>query len=296
MERYELFTSKELTLTIEKLIKWEGLDVDHDFYKDIIYGNLPCQNEYDFFIKSLYDGYVYLTINRKNAFTKRMIKRFIYICFGRELDENLINDIQTKFNEPINKSKIEIIVDNYIYFKEIIKEERMSSLISFLILNYLLMHYDYRPIKPTIAKRKMFNDALEKYYIGERKELYTLVLNLSMTETKQSKEYYKKLKVLTLEDIEETLKSEQNILEKVFLVKHISVFGSFIKNKQRLDSDIDLLVMFKEDISYQEKTKKQEELNEYLFKLFDRYIDIYEHNLFLDEIIALEVHNTKLIF
>ena len=37
MERYELFTSKELTLTIEKLIKWEGLDIDHDFYKDIIF-------------------------------------------------------------------------------------------------------------------------------------------------------------------------------------------------------------------------------------------------------------------
>ena len=51
---------------------------------------------------------------------------------------------------------------------------------------------------------------------------------------------------MTKEDIKKLLSEHKDILEK-YKVKSISLFGSYTRNEQRKDSDIDFLVEFKED-------------------------------------------------
>jgi len=53
---------------------------------------------------------------------------------------------------------------------------------------------------------------------------------------------------MTKEDIKKIIKERKDILDKN-KVKSIALFGSFARNEQRADSDIDLLVEFKE-VSY----------------------------------------------
>ena len=53
-------------------------------------------------------------------------------------------------------------------------------------------------------------------------------------------------KQLSLEDILNLLKSEYEFLRKEFGVNNIGLFGSYVKGKQRADSDIDLLVDLQE--------------------------------------------------
>jgi len=48
------------------------------------------------------------------------------------------------------------------------------------------------------------------------------------------------------EEIKRTLVANREILKK-YKVKSIALFGSYVRNEQRKDSDIDLLVEFKED-------------------------------------------------
>jgi uncharacterized protein len=51
---------------------------------------------------------------------------------------------------------------------------------------------------------------------------------------------------MTKEDIKKLLSEHKDILTK-YKVKSISLFGSYTRNEQRKDSDIDFLVEFKED-------------------------------------------------
>ncbi|MBU3964654.1 nucleotidyltransferase family protein [Patescibacteria group bacterium] len=49
--------------------------------------------------------------------------------------------------------------------------------------------------------------------------------------------------------IQKNLKELEPILKDKFKVKKIGVFGSYVKNKQKKSSDLDLLVEFSEPIS-----------------------------------------------
>ena len=50
----------------------------------------------------------------------------------------------------------------------------------------------------------------------------------------------------TLEEIKEKLKEIKPLLEERYKVKEIGIFGSYVKNKQKMRSDIDILVEFYE--------------------------------------------------
>ena len=52
----------------------------------------------------------------------------------------------------------------------------------------------------------------------------------------------------TLKEIEEIIRGHEQELEEKFKVKKIGVFGSYARDDQSEDSDIDLLVEFKEPV------------------------------------------------
>ena len=51
---------------------------------------------------------------------------------------------------------------------------------------------------------------------------------------------------MTKEEIKKIIRENKEILQK-YKVKSISIFGSYVRNEQKEDSDIDLLVEFEED-------------------------------------------------
>jgi len=52
--------------------------------------------------------------------------------------------------------------------------------------------------------------------------------------------------MLTKEEIKRIIRENKKILEK-YKVRSIELFGSYVRNEQREESDIDLLVEFEED-------------------------------------------------
>jgi hypothetical protein len=50
---------------------------------------------------------------------------------------------------------------------------------------------------------------------------------------------------MTKEDIKRIIKEHKDILEK-YRVKSVALFGSYVRNEQKEDSDIDLLVEFEQ--------------------------------------------------
>ncbi len=67
------------------------------------------------------------------------------------------------------------------------------------------------------------------------------------------------------------LREHENVMIERFGVKKVGVFGSFAKGEERIDSDVDILVEFKEG---QKTFGNYMELKFYLEELFGRKVDL----------------------
>ena len=70
---------------------------------------------------------------------------------------------------------------------------------------------------------------------------------------------------MTKEDINRLLFSNREILKK-YSVKSISLFGSYVRNEQKEESDIDFLVDFQEGATLFDFVELQDSLSELLAK------------------------------
>lgn len=77
-------------------------------------------------------------------------------------------------------------------------------------------------------------------------------------------------KIYSIEEIKEIINSHKDFLEHKYCVENFLLFGSYAKNQQTADSDIDLLVSFKEPIDMFDFI----DLQEYLSNIFRKKIDL----------------------
>ena len=77
-------------------------------------------------------------------------------------------------------------------------------------------------------------------------------------------------KIYTIEEIKSILKEHNEFFENNYSVKNFLLFGSYAKNQQTSDSDIDLLVNFKQPIDFFEFI----DLQDYIASLFNKKIDL----------------------
>ena len=77
-------------------------------------------------------------------------------------------------------------------------------------------------------------------------------------------------KIYSFEEIKEIINGQKNYLEEKYYADEFWLFGSYAKNMQTPDSDIDLLVNFKKPIDMFAFI----DLQEYLSKIFNKKVDI----------------------
>jgi len=77
-------------------------------------------------------------------------------------------------------------------------------------------------------------------------------------------------KIYTVEEIRNILQDSKDYFEEKYFVEKFLLFGSYAKNKQTLNSDIDLLVKFKQPIDFFEFI----DLQDYISGLFNKRIDL----------------------
>jgi predicted nucleotidyltransferase len=77
-------------------------------------------------------------------------------------------------------------------------------------------------------------------------------------------------KAINLKEIEDKIKCSKPILKEKFKVKDIGIFGSYTRGEQTENSDLDVLVEFRERVGF----FKFLELEEYLEELLDLKVDL----------------------
>lgn len=73
----------------------------------------------------------------------------------------------------------------------------------------------------------------------------------------------------TRKEIEQILKKNKKYLKKKFKVKEIGIFGSYARNEQLKDSDVDILVKFSDKIGWEFI-----DLRDYLKEILDLEVDL----------------------
>ncbi|MBM2816913.1 MAG: nucleotidyltransferase [Ignavibacteria bacterium] len=80
--------------------------------------------------------------------------------------------------------------------------------------------------------------------------------------------------LLTKEEIIKIIKSEKNFLSEKYFVSEIGLFGSYVRNEQKVKSDIDILISFAKSPDFFVFL----ELEDYLSDLFGIKVDLVTKN------------------
>ena len=110
---------------------------------------------------------------------------------------------------------------------------------------------------------------------------YELLIEMIQEEKKNmlpdDEAYFDNLRELTKDEIINHLVANKQEIEKKYKINGLYLFGSFSKNKQRIDSDIDLVGVFSTYLTYKEKKQCVEEFKEYIKETFARRCDFAEY-------------------
>lgn len=294
----EILVRKRMSAFIEALFRFFGYNFRHDDYKQLIYAEAGTKTDLEEKIKQTYDAYHYLLFNSQNPLTSGILKRFFYILIGEEMDNSMLIRMSSKFFEMNNLPTLEKAINYHLYIYEELSylEEEQRFMISIMFFNYILAKSGIptlRFVKSVLMDYVKHRDA---FFAGDKTAMYELMLEQLRYAKVQDKDFYKKLKPLYIRDVYHQFLKDKDVLKEQYGILGISIFGSFAKENQRLDSDIDLLVVFSNDLSYEEKIKKVEDFSKFYLRVFNRFIDVLEVGEYVGDWIIKEITNYKKIF
>ncbi len=295
----ETIVRKRIVNFFEKIFNYFSYDFKHDTYKAIVY----CEEEYitkaEAKFKMAYDSFMYLVFNRKNQLSTYVLNTFFQILLGNKYDEAICLKLCNKFyflydETPIDKA---ILFSIYIYeeLSEIENEDRL--LISLIMFNYCLITREIPCIQFFSLDIKKYIELIEEYKISkDMQKLYLFILGLFNKQAFQDKKYYINNVNVDVKDVFSELYLNRENIKNKYGIKNIYLYGSFSKNKNRMDSDIDLIVAFNLDLLVEEKEKLKSQFNYYIYSKFNRYPDIHELSNYLTNEALINNRKIKKIF
>lgn len=294
----EQITRKRVSSFIEKLLRFSGYDFRHDLYKEIIYAETEYRTPLEEKIKNYYDAYLYLLSNHKNPFSQEMVRKFFYLLQGKEKDWPFLLRITTKFFHLSSLPELEQAIDFHLYLyqelNDLIEEERL--IISLMMMNYVLVRNGIPTIQILRTDLTRYIKFREDYFNKDKMKMYFFMIEILKKSKFQDKSYYKNLQELSSKEIYQVIYEDKEELKEKYGIKSIYLYGSYAKGNQRIDSDIDLIIAFSLDLSYEEKLRNIEALSNKYFNIFHRYIDFTEINEYLNDEFIKEVTKVKKIY
>ena len=168
----ELIPRKKVTSVIEKMLRYLGYDFLHDRYKEIVYLEATPVTIEEHYIKSLYDGYMYLLTNYKTTITNNLLKKFLFITTNEIFDDYLLSKIANYYFDLNELSAIEKAVKITILAYKELGQTKDKLLLCYMILSFILVKHEIPCIQ--IIRKNIIN--FEKLLeVGNEDKLYDFV-------------------------------------------------------------------------------------------------------------------------
>lgn len=259
------YSLKNVLLFAKNLCKMINLDIDYDECKNIMQGYKTVITNNEKKVKNIYDSLNYLLAQKENNIDDSIIKKWYFILYEKQINTiltiKIINSIYNLNNETIIEN-----IENTI--KEI-KEFSNDIIICLQWLYYLLYKNGYTTL--LLNKNEVF--LLQNELNKDNKISKETILKLILT---QQVIYEPNNRKITKQEIIKEILINENTFKDYLKISHISLFGSFSKDEDTLESDIDLLVSFEDVSSYSQKKSRVTLLKDILEKSLGRQIDVLE--------------------
>lgn len=297
-ENKEILVRKTIAGFIEKLFAYHGYGLNHDRVKKVCYNEDAPNSEIEERAKSSYDAFVYLLTNCKSPLTNRIVNTFFYLYFGKAIEESVALRITTRFFDYLDKEPFETAsyfhIDVYDELDFCCEEEKLN--ISLMFFNYVLSKNNIPVLRFLPSEINKYKELKQDFTNGKKELLLEFLFNLVINNKTQDKQYYKNLKKLDVNEIFAILKADESLIKNLFDIKHISIFGSFAKGINRIDSDIDLLMSFSLDLTSDQKQESIKQFKKLYCAKFNRFIDISEISEYLSDEFIKKLPYVKRIF
>lgn len=266
----EVVVNKNIFKFTKSILYYLNYSFDYNHAKDLVYGITKPTSEMDQLIIKVNQSYSFIIHNITHC-NREMVRTYLHI-----LDvDNICDEVyEVLSNIEMDDKYFSIIINAYIKLLKIKCE--YNEIIALGIFNVLLVKVGIVAIKFDVDKINSFKKIVDIYKKDKDSGL-ELLSNMIVNNPMQGKEYYENLISFTTDDLVSYLVSNKERIWKTYKINQVSLFGSFANKTNRIDSDIDLIVHFEEDISYDDKVKLSMEFKEMMFTKFKRFVDISEY-------------------
>lgn len=266
------YSLKNVLLFAKNLCKMINLDIDYDECKNIMLGYKSSITNNEKKAKNIYDSLNYLLAQKENNIDDSIIKKWYFILYEKQINTiltfKIINSIYNINNETIIEN-----IENTI--KEI-KEFSNDDVICLQWVYYLLYKNGYTTLLLNKNEVFSFQNELNKDNKISKETIFKLILTQQVI-------YEPNNRKITKQEIIKEILINKNIFKDYLKISHISLFGSFSKDEDTLESDIDLLVSFEDVSSYSQKKNRVALLKDVLEKSLGRQIDVLEISNNIDQ-------------
>ncbi len=279
------YSLKNILLFCKNLSKMINLDIDYDESKNIMLGYKTIITNNEKKAKNIFDSLNYLLTQKENNIDDSLIKKWYYILYERLVDNMLVLKlINTLYG--INPETILETIEN---ITQLIKELTNDDVICLQWLYYLVYKYDYTTLLFNKNEVFLLQNELNQNHKIAKETIMNLILTQQILDEPTSRK-------LTKQEIINEILIYKNMFKDYLKINHISLFGSFSKDEDTLESDIDLLISFEDVSSYLQKKNKVSLLKDILEKSLKRQIDVLEiannidHNTFVAIKTAIKIY------
>ena len=274
---------KEIPSFITKISNHIGYQVQIFQVKDMYNGDYECFSSEEDRVKSYLDCYIFLLNNVPNVICKSIVEKAIFIMSQKRVNKSKLEEVISEFISIKEERNIKKIINISFNLSSLIRNNKDKYIFRLMIMNYLLLHYHYKAIKYYRGDFQILDQYLKEYSNGNKENLENYIINKEVESKELSEDYYMNLKEVKLEEIVEFIKINKEEFIKKYRIDSLAIFGSFAKGKERLDSDIDIMIRFEDFVPLLKRNQYIKEIEDKLFNKFNRFSDIHVENEIMSE-------------
>lgn len=246
--------------------------------------------------KVIMDTYMYLLINVTNSLSELIVDKSIYLLTNKKINKEKVKQIINEFILIDQEVNLEKIIETSFKLSKLIKKSKYQYIYLLMLINFLLIHYEFNQIKYLESDFKYLDKYIKEYQKNNKNNLIEFIEYKEKNSRVLPDNYYSNLKEIKLEEIVNYIESNKERYIKKYYIDSLAIFGSFAKGKARIDSDIDLIIKLKNNVSILTRQRIKEDIQQELYLKFDRLCDVYIiRKEFTDKEVKIFKDNIKII-
>lgn len=266
---------------VEYVSKMKKIDLPHERAKLIILDNYKAETKAELEVKSFAEAYLYIINNKNQILSTTIIKRAYYLLTGKMLREAKIKNILETYYRNYDESSHYLAALMHL---EVLKNVRTRKIeFAFMITNLVMLKKKRNVVIPYEYVYKPYFKAIKEKNIDKLMYIYM--------EMEATNKPFKASPTLNKEKIIKTIEENVSVIKNKYGVKKLYLYGSYAKEKTSLTSDVDLLIIFNENVTNYKKNQNAEILKEYLSEKLNQTVDLLDFTHAMENLDLREMEN-----